>query len=235
MWQHRRYPWTFKSGGPGSGLYRSIDSGKTWEKIKAGLPEGDLGRIAIALSPARSGTVSAVVESKKPALYRSDDLGKTWSQMNSDPAMGVRPFYFSLLVADPKDYNRVYKPGFTRESSKDGGKTFTALGAGLTGSVHSDMHALWIDPVQPSTLYLGTDGGVYKSLDYGVTWSFLRSLPVGQFYHVTFDMRRPYNVYGGLQDNGSWGPPSPGRGSIQKRHWLNLGLGAGVKAFAGPN
>jgi photosystem II stability/assembly factor-like uncharacterized protein len=235
MWQYRRYPWTFKSGGPGSGLYRSIDSGKTWEKIKTGLPEGDLGRIALALSPARSSTVYAVVESKKSALYRSDDLGKTWSQVNSDSAMGVRPFYFSLLVADPKDYNRVYKPGFVLGSSKDGGKTFSTLGAGINGSVHSDMHALWIDPVQPSTLYLGTDGGVYKSLDYGSSWSFLRSLPVGQFYHVTFDMQRPYNVYGGLQDNGSWAAPSQGRGAIENRDWLNVGIGDGFNAFADPN
>ena len=234
MWQYRRYPWTFKSGGPGSGLYRSIDSGKTWEKVKAGLPEGDLGRIAIALSPSRSSTVYAVVESKKSALYRSDDLGKTWTSVNTQPTMGVRPFYFSLLVADPKDYNRIYKPGFTLAASKDGGKTFTTLGAGLNGSVHSDLHALWIDPSQPSTLYLGTDGGVYKSLDYCVTWSFLRNLPVGQFYHVTFDMARPYNVYGGLQDNGSWAAPSQGRGGIENKDWLNVGIGDGFNAFADP-
>jgi len=235
MWQFRRYPWTFKSGGPGSGLYRSSDGGKTWEKAKAGLPEGELGRIAIALSPARPSAVYAVVESKKSALYRSDDLGRSWVQVSTAAEMGVRPFYFSLLVADPKDYNRIYKPGFTLAASKDGGKTFGTLGAGLGGMVHSDLHALWIDPVQPSTLYLGTDGGVYKSFDYGGTWLFLRNLPVGQFYHVTYDMARPYNVYGGLQDNGSWAAPSQGRGAVENRDWLNVGMGDGFNAFADPS
>jgi photosystem II stability/assembly factor-like uncharacterized protein len=231
MWQFRRYPWSFKSGGPGSGLFRSTDAGKTWERVKAGMPDGTLGRIAIAVAPARPSVVYAVVEAKKSALYRSDDLGKTWTQASSVPAMGARPFYFSLLVADPKDYNRIYKPGFTLSVSKDGGKTFGAAGG---GSIHSDHHALWIDPIQPATLYLGTDGGVYKSTDYGVTWAFLRSLPVGQFYHVSFDMDRPYNVFGGLQDNGAWMAPSQGRGGVQNKDWRNIGFGDGFNAFADP-
>lgn len=234
MWQYRRYPWSFKSGGPGSGLYRSTDGGKNWEKAKAGLPEGELGRIALAISPARANTVYAVVEAKKPALYRSDDLGRTWTQVSAASELGARPFYFSVLVADPKDYKRIYKPGFALSMSKDGGKTFGMLGAGQNGGVHSDLHALWIDPVQPSTLYLGSDGGIYKSLDYGTTWSFLRNLPVGQFYHVTYDMERPYNVYGGLQDNGSWAAPSQGRGAIENRDWLNVGMGDGFNVFADP-
>jgi len=234
MWQYRRYPWSFKSGGPGSGLNRSTDGGKNWEKAKAGLPEGELGRIALAISPARANTVYAVVEAKKPALYRSDDLGRTWTQVSTASELGARPFYFSVLVADPKDYKRIYKPGFALSMSKDGGKTFGMLGAGQNGGVHSDLHALWIDPVQPSTLYLGSDGGIYKSLDYGTTWSFLRNLPVGQFYHVTYDMERPYNVYGGLQDNGSWAAPSQGRGAIENRDWLNVGMGDGFNVFADP-
>lgn len=232
MWQFRRYPWAFTSGGPGSGLYRSTDGGKTWDRVKAGLPEGELGRIALAVAPSRPNVVYAVVEAKKSALYRSDDMGKTWTQASTDPAMGVRPFYFSLLVVDPKDYNRVYKPGMLLSVSKDGGKTFTMAGA--SAGVHPDLHALWIDPSSPATLYLGTDGGVYRSNDYGSTWNFLRALPVGQFYHVGYDMERPYNVCGGLQDNGSWCAPSQSEGGVQNKDWLNVGFGDGFNAFPHP-
>ena len=117
-WQFRRYPWTFKSGGPGSGLYRSSDGGKTWEKIKAGMPEGDLGRVAVAVAPSRPSVVYAVIESKKSALYRSDDLGRTWDEVTTNSIMGMRPFYFGLVIVDPKDYNRIYKPGFIFPSAK---------------------------------------------------------------------------------------------------------------------
>jgi len=232
LWQFRRYPWTFKSGGPGSGLYRSSDGGKSWERIKAGLPEGELGRVAVAVAPSRPSVVYAVVESKKSALYRSDDLGRTWNEVSTAAVIGMRPFYFSLIIVDPKDYNRVYKPGLYLAVSKDGGKTFGQTG--LTSGVHSDHHALWIDPQQPTTLYDGTDGGVYKSTDYGGNWSFLRSLPVGQFYHVSYDMDRPYNVFGGLQDNGAWMAPSEGRGGVQNKDWRNIGFGDGFNAFADP-
>ena len=232
-WQFRRYPWTFKSGGPGSGLHRSQDGGKTWEKIKNGMPEGDLGRVAVAVAPSRPSVVYAVVEAKKSALYRSDDLGRTWAEVNTSSIMGMRPFYFSLLIVDPKDYNRIYKPGLYLAVSKDGGKTFGPVG--LTVGVHSDHHALWIDPVQPATMYDGTDGGVYKSTNYGGDWTFLRSLPVAQFYHVTYDMDQPYNVYGGLQDNGAWMAPSQGSGGVQSRDWRNIGFGDGFNAFADPS
>ncbi len=232
-WQFRRYPWTFKSGGPGSGLHRSQDGGKTWEKIKNGMPEGDLGRVAVAVAPSRPSVVYAVVEAKKSALYRSDDLGRTWVEVNTSSIMGMRPFYFSLLIVDPKDYNRIYKPGLYLAVSKDGGKTFGQVG--LTVGVHSDHHALWIDPMQPATLYDGTDGGVYKSTNYGGDWTFLRSLPVAQFYHVTYDMDQPYNVYGGLQDNGAWMAPSQGSGGVQSRDWRNIGFGDGFNAFADPS
>ncbi len=232
MWQFRRRPWEFQSGGPGSGLYRSTDGGKTWEKLKAGLPEGELGRIAVAVAPSRPNVVYAAVESSKSALYRSDDMGKTWERVNTARAMGTRPFYFSRVVVDPKDYRRVYKMGGLLAVSTDGGKAFNeSVGA---GGVHPDLHALWIDPVQPSTLYLGTDGGVYRSMDYGGTWNFIRNLPLSQFYHVSFDMERPYNVYGGLQDNGSWAGPSQGRGGVQNKDWLNVGFGDGFYVFAHP-
>lgn len=236
MWQFRRRPWTFTSGGAGSGLYRSADGGKTWEKTAGGMPEGELGRIAVAVSPARPSTVYAVVEANKSALMRSDDMGRTWTAVNTSGQMGERPFYFSLLVADPKDYRRVYKPGLLLYSSGDGGKSFTTLGAAaMSTSYHPDTHALWIDPNQTSTLYLGTDGGVYKSLDSGATWQQLRNLPVSQFYHATFDMERPFNVYGGLQDNGSWMGPSESPGGVQNKDWLPVGMGDGFYVFPHPS
>ena len=231
-WQFRRYPWTFQSGGPGSGLYRSADGGKTWEKIKAGMPEGNLGRVAVAVAPSRPSVVYAVIEAKKSGLYRSDDLGRTWTEVSTNSVIGMRPFYFGLIIVDPKDYNRVYKPGLYLGVSKDGGKTWGPTG--LTAGVHSDHHALWINPVQPATMYDGTDGGVYKSTDYGGSWSFLRNLPVGQFYHVSYDMNQPYNVFGGLQDNGAWMAPSEGESGVQNRDWRNIGFGDGFNAFADP-
>ena len=235
MWQFRRWPWFFKSGGPGSGLYRSADAGKTWERIKEGLPEGELGRIAVAVSPARPSTVWALVEAKKTALLRSDDMGRTWTSVNTSGSVAARPFYFSLIVADPKDYKRLYKPGLYLSASNDSGKSFTMLGLALMSfSYHPDLHALWIDPANPGTLYLGTDGGVYKSLDAGVTWSFLRNLPVSQFYHVSYDMEVPYNVYGGLQDNGSWMGPSEAPGGVQNKDWRSVGIGDGFYVFPHP-
>ena len=237
MWQFRRQPWTFTSGGPGSGLYRSADAGKTWERVKAGLPEGDLGRIAVAVAPSRPSRVYALVESKKSALYRSDDTGTSWTEVNTSPAMGERPFYFSLLVVDPKNYDIVYKPGMLLQVSRDGGRTFTQGGISADGTgtaYHPDLHALWIDPAQPSTLYLGTDGGVYKSLDGARNWTTLRNLPVSQFYHVSFDMEQPYNVFGGLQDNGSWSGPSHRRGGVKNADWRNVGIGDGFYVLSHP-
>jgi photosystem II stability/assembly factor-like uncharacterized protein len=228
MWQVRRYPWAFESGGPASGLYRSADGGKTWEKLK--VAEGTLGRIAVAIAPTRPNVVYAAVEAKgKNAVYRSDDMGKTWTERDASPMLNARPFYFSLLVPDPKDYNRIYKTSLNLFRSNDGGKAF-----GILGGFHSDTHALWIDPGNTNTLYLGTDGGVYRSNDAGASWQFLRNLPVGQFYHVTYDMAQPYNVYGGLQDNGSWTAPSLGHGGVRLRDWRVVGMGDGFHAFADP-
>jgi photosystem II stability/assembly factor-like uncharacterized protein len=226
MWQVRRYPWKFISGGPGSGLFRSTDGGETWKPIRKGLPEGDLGRIGIATAPSRPSTIYAVVEAKETALYRSDDLGENWTKMNTSFNVQGRPFYFAYLVVDPADYQRVYKPGFALSVSDDGGKTF----AGVGGSYHGDLHALWIDPKNSYHLLLGTDGGVYASSDRGAHWEMLAALPVSQFYHVTYDMQMPYNVYGGLQDNGTWTGPSKHAGGIPNRAWRSVGMGDGFSA-----
>ncbi|HEX2835586.1 MAG TPA: glycosyl hydrolase [Thermoanaerobaculia bacterium] len=224
MWDYRRQPNLFRSGGPGSALYRSRDGGETWQTLTNGLPAGEYGRIAVAIAPSRPSTVYALVESKKTALYRSDDLGEHWKEMNDAFNIQVRPFYFAHLAVDPKDHNRIYKPGLTLTFSEDGGKTFGGTG---TGRVHSDHHALWIHPKDPNVMLLGTDGGAYQSIDRGQHWRHLNVLPVSQFYHVNFDHETPYNVYGGLQDNGTWMAPSQAAGGVSNHDWRSIGGGDG--------
>ncbi|MGZ8709681.1 MAG: WD40/YVTN/BNR-like repeat-containing protein, partial [Thermoanaerobaculia bacterium] len=227
MWQFRRQPDFFTSGGPGSGLYRSTDGGETWTKLKNGLPAGTLGRIAVAVAPSRPSTVYAVVESKKTALFRSDDLGQNWREMNDSFNIQVRPFYFAHIVVDPKDHNRVYKPGLMLTFSEDGGRTFS--GSVIGGStVHADHHALWIHPQNTAMMITGTDGGAYQSFDRAQRWRHLNVLPLSQFYHVQYDLDTPYNVYGGLQDNGTWMGPSQASGAGVTNHaWRPLGGGDG--------
>ena len=226
MWQFRRSPYSFVSGGPGSALYKSTDGGKNWRKLSNGLPTGEVGRIAIALAPSAPDNMLAIVESEKTSLLISADGGESWKYQSANNNVTARPFYFSTLVVDPKDPKRVYRPAFSFSTSVDGGYSFSdASNAG--GWVHSDHHALWINPNNTSHLYLGTDGGVYMSLDQGVTWTHLNTLPVSQFYHVQIDDLSPYNVYGGLQDNGSWRGPSQSSSGIENRDWENVGGGDG--------
>jgi photosystem II stability/assembly factor-like uncharacterized protein len=234
MWQFRRKPWAFSSGGPGSGLYKSTDGGETWRRITAGLPEGDLGRIAVAVAPSRPSVVYANVESKDTALYRSDDLGETWKRMNDSFEIRVRPFYFSALIVDPTDYNYVYKTGLRLAISTDGGKTFSGIFVGGGGRIHGDVHALWVDPKDPQKLVLGDDGGLWISHDRGHHYRHAQALPISQFYHVSVDMEEPYNVYGGLQDNGSWMGPSRSSGGILNGQWRNVGYGDGFHTFRDP-
>ncbi len=233
MWQFRRRADFFTSGGPGSGLFKSTDGGKTWAQLANGLPAGEKGRIAIAVAPSKPNVLYAVVESKQTALYRSDDAGATWREMNASNTVQARPFYFALVAVDPADDQRVYKPGFTLGVSADGGRSFSSF---LTSaqSVHSDHHALWINPKNPYHLVLGTDGGVYVSMDRGAHWRHVKGLPVSQFYEVSYDMEWPYNVYGGLQDNGTWMAPSRGVGGIQLSDWRSIGYGDGFHAFPDP-
>lgn len=226
MWQFRRQPDFFTSGGPGSALYKSVDGGETWSKLKNGLPAGQSGRIAVAVAPSRPSTVYALVEARKTALYRSDDLGEHWREVNDSFNVQVRPFYFAHVVVDPKDHNRVYKPGYSLTFSDDGGKTFSNAGVGGS-SVHPDHHALWIHPNDPAMMIAGTDGGAYQSFDRAQRWRHLNVLPVSQFYHVNFDMDTPYNVYGGLQDNGTWMGPSQAPGGVSNHDWRVLGGGDG--------
>lgn len=235
MWQFRRYPDFFESGGPGSALYKSTDGGKNWKELTSGLPEGEKGRIAVAVAPSRPSRVYAVVEAEETALYKSDDLGESWEEMNNSLSVKSRPFYFAYVVVDPEDFERVYKPGFYLGVSTDSGKSFTSiLSGGFDMAVHSDHHALWINPDNSHELILGTDGGVYMSYDRAAHFRLIKALPISQFYEVSYDFDRPYNVFGGLQDNGSWMGPSQSAGGIENKDWTLVGQGDGFHTYRDP-
>lgn len=234
MWDHRRQPWTMRSGGPGSGLHVTWDGGRTWKKLsdKDGLPRGELGRIGIAFARSRPNVVYALVEASKNALLRSEDGGQTWRTVNDQPNVSPRPFYYADIRVDPTNENRVYRLESVLSVSEDGGKSFSTL-AGFT-HVHPDHHALWIEPTRGEHMINGNDGGVYFSRNRGRTWRFVDNLPLAQFYHVSVDDALPFNVYGGLQDNGSWMGPSavwerPGFAGpgIEAHRWRTVGFGDG--------
>lgn len=222
-WEFRRLPYSFNSGGKGSGIFKSMDGGKTWKELTNGLPAKPIGRTAIALAPSEPNKLLAIVEAEKTGLYLSTDGGETWKKQGTTMNVESRPFYFSCLVVDPKDAKRVYRPGFVFSYSDDGGLSF----ADGSENVHSDHHALWINPNYTSQMYLGTDGGLYMSNDRGASWIMLSVLPVSQFYHVTYDLKEPYNVYGGLQDNGSWFAPSQSAGGVENCDWKTINGGDG--------
>jgi hypothetical protein len=223
MWSFRRTPYSFSSGGPGGGIFRSTDGGTTWTKMSKGLPAGDVGRIAIAMSPVDPKTVYASIEAKESGLYVSSDGGVSWTRRYVGGAVDIRPFYFSRIVCDPNDKNVLYKHGVNLYRSDDGGQTFGTVAL----SAHSDHHAVWIDPANSEHLLIGTDGGVFESLDKGRSVRFFGNIPIGQFYHVTTDDQQPYKVYGGLQDNSSWFGPSRKPGGITNGDWQLVGGGDG--------
>lgn len=235
MWQHRRWPWFFKSGGPGSGLYITVDGGENWQKItvKEGIPKGELGRIGIAFSINKPEIVYALVEAKKSVLLRSDDGGYHWKTINKSSDVGNRPFYYHRLWVNPVNENIVYLLHSRMMVSEDGGKSFRSLTN--FGQAHSDFHAMWLHP-NGEMMIVGNDGGVVVSYNRGKSWRFVENLPIGQFYHISFDMATPYNVYGGLQDNGSWMGP----GYVLKERaiynylWKTVGGGDGFDTEPDP-
>jgi len=236
-WDYRRRPWTFTSGGPGSGLHMTIDGGENWKEITAddGLPSGELGRIGLAIAPSDPDRVYALVEAKKNDLYRSEDGGHTWKALKSKGNKGNRPFYYADIYVDPSNENRIYSIHSIITMSEDGGKTFSELVPWQ--EVHPDHHAFWINPADPAHLIEGNDGGLAISYNRGDDWRFVENLPLGQFYHVNHDMDVPYNIYGGMQDNGSWVGPSSiwKNGGIRNADWRELYFGDGFDVVPRPD
>ncbi|WP_350285912.1 hypothetical protein [uncultured Croceitalea sp.] len=232
MWEFRRTGWSFESGGANSALYKSTDGGKTWQKIHNGFPEGKLGRLGIAIAPSNPKVLYTVIEAEKKerkGLYRSNDSGASWEQLNNDFGITVRPFYFSRIVVDPRNEDVVVKGGLSGSISRDGGKTFKSL-----GNMHSDIHDIAFSIKDSDIMYVGTDGGVYRTWDGGTNMEIVENLPLSQFYHISVDDAEPYNVYGGLQDNGSWWGPSSSPGGVEARDWNSVGYGDGFRVLKHP-
>ena len=233
LWEHKRDPWFFKSGGEGSGLHVTHDGGKSWKKLteKDGLPKGNLGRIGLAIAANKPNIIYALIESEKNALYKSEDGGFEWKKINDKSDIGNRPFYYSDIYVDPQNENRVYSIYTYVNVSEDGGKNFTQLmpAYNANNGVHPDHHAWWIHPNNGDFMIDGNDGGMNITKDGGKSWRFIGNIPVAQFYHIAVDNEYPYNVYGGMQDNGSWrGPAYVWRAQgIRNSYWQEISFGDG--------
>ncbi len=222
LWEASRTPWSMSSGGPGSGLFRSTDGGQTWKEISTnpGLPRGVIGKIGIAISPAREGRIWTSVEAEHGGVFRSDDAGETWQRVNEDRALRQRAWYYSHIVADPLQPDVVYVLNVNWHKSLDGGKTFQTM-----PTMHGDHHDLWIDPTDPRRMILADDGGAVVSINGGETWTD-QDLPTAQFYHVLVDNQFPYNVYGAQQDNSTIQIASRSTGyGIDATHWRSVAGG----------
>ncbi len=235
-YEHRRLPYLYTSGGPGSGLYRTTDGGLTWKKLENGLPKGILGRIGLAVSRSRPGVVYALVEHEDAGLWRSDDRGETWERCcdrETYRRINTRPFYYSQVRVDPTDDKVVYVLSTGAHVSTDGGRTFKPFGAGT----HPDHHALRINPSNPKHLILGNDGGIDISYDGGRTWWPVQNIDAAEVYTIGFDLRRPYYVYCGLQDNGTWAGPSQTTDpvGITNHAWVRVGGGDGMYVQVPPD
>ncbi len=235
MYEHRRTPYYFTSGGPGSGLFLTLDGGDSWKKLMftEGIPEGDLGRIGLAIAQSNPNRIYAKIESEKNALYRSDNGGQNWYKINDNPKFtNNRPFYFQELAVDPEDPERLYNIYQPLSVSYDGGISFDPvpmIPADETKGIHADFHAFWVNPKDAKHFIIGGDGGIGITRDHGESWYFPETIPVAQVYHVSVDQDRPYNVYVGMQDNGNWSGPGYTwkRGGIRTLYWQYLVGGDG--------
>ena len=232
-YQRRRHRWTLINGGPESAIYKSTDAGATWNKLRAGLPTVELGRIGLALSPVDSNVLYATVEAadRRGGIFRSADRGGSWERRNEFDSTAM---YYSRIVADPKDVDRIYIMNVFAMVSDDGGRTIRRLGE---RNKHVDNHDIWINPQNTDHYLIGSDGGIYESWDRGATWDFKQNLPVTQFYDITTDNAKPfYNVYGGTQDNFSFGGPSRTRSAsgIVNSDWFVTNGGDGFRSQVDP-
>jgi photosystem II stability/assembly factor-like uncharacterized protein len=233
IWEFRRQPWTFSSGGPDDGLYRSSDGGKTWKKLTGhGLPAGMTGRIGLAIAPSDGRRIYALIEAKGGILWRSDDGGGSWKMISNDTLVDQRPFYFTHIAVDPRNPDHVYAVSEALSESKNGGKKFEEIAK----DVHVDYHAIWIAPNDPARIMVGEDGGYALTVNGGKAWSFSRNLAIGQFYHVAASNENPYYVCGGLQDNNAFCGPSNSLdpAGIKDDHWIDVVGGDGMWAVPDP-
>jgi photosystem II stability/assembly factor-like uncharacterized protein len=257
----QRIPWNFDEGGPETGIYRSTDSGKTWLRLAGGLPTGKLARVGLAIYPKNPNIVYAVIDNqnKRPLsadeakqaqavrqnakerpiggeVYRSDDGGDTWTKMSAakDSVGGGK--WYGWIYVDPNNDKTIYVPSTSFNRSLDGGRTWGKSGPeNIAPSFHVDYHAFWVDPANSNHLILGSDGGLAVSWDFGKTWDVFDHLPLAQYYAVGVDMEEPYNIYGGLQDNGSVKIPSNGlTGRITRDDWASVGGGDGMVNVVDP-
>ena len=223
-YQRRRTPWGMNGGGPHSALYKTIDGGASWKKLTNGLPsEGPVGRIGIDIYRANPNIVYAIVENKAGGVFRSEDRGATWKKMSD---VDSRPMYYSQIRVDPTNDQRIWQCAANMFTSEDGGKTWVQT---VVTRIHGDYHGLWIDPANSNHMLAGSDGGIHQSYDRGRSWDYINTIPLGQFYEISLDNQKPYMVYGGLQDNGSWAGPSATLNveGVTNDEWFRTGGGDG--------
>ena len=226
-WQRHRTVAALMGGGPDSGLHRSIDGGETWEKLKTGLPNSNIGKIGLAISPQKPDVLYAALELErtKGAVYKSEDRGSSWTKMSNTVSGGTGPHYYQELYTSPHKFDRLYLMNVRILTSEDGGKTFNQL---KEREKHSDNHSIAFRKNDPNYLLIGTDAGIYESFDLAENWKYLKNLPITQFYKVAVNNAFPfYHIFGGTQDNGSAGGPSrtDERQGIRNANWYKI-LGA---------
>lgn len=230
-YQRRRTAFGFNGGGLGSGIYKTTDGGSTWLRLTNDLPEGVTGRIGLDIYRADPRIVYAIVQHTDGGVFRSEDRGQSWTRMSDT---NPRPMYYSQIRIDPSNDQRIWAAGARMAYSQDGGKTFVN---DWIQTIHGDFHALWINPADSDHMMTGSDGGMHYSYDRGRTWDFVNTMALGQFYEIGYDMEMPYNVYGGLQDNGSWGGPvrTLYQRGITNEDWFRVGGGDGFYTQVDPN